>query len=171
VREPESSVRTQWLRKTAEALVDLREQFLTERGEPDWRGQSFEYRQAVNEIFTLAGVESEDHETVSAAVRYHVGNVLRDKVPDEDLAAIGLRVSSPRERSGERQARISEAVASIHGMEHFAPIRLLGTSLAMLQQIEPDAIEGASIREQKEARKLMAKLTRELTRLHEATQI
>jgi len=167
VHEEGSSVRTHWLRKTAEAIVDLREAFTTERGEPDWRGQTWEYRQAVNEIFGLAGVEPEDHETVSAAVRYHAGNVLRERLDDEELTSLGLRTVSPRERSSERQARVSEVLASVRGMEHFDSIRLLGTSLAMLLQVEPDDIRGASLREQNEVRKLIDKNVRALSRLND----
>jgi hypothetical protein len=166
-RDEDSWRKTPYLRAVAEQFVILRELFLNERGEPDWRGQTWEYKQAVQEVFTLGGIPSDEHETVSAAIRYHVGNILRDKLDESEITGIGLRVAKPSERGNERRARQQETLAKLQGAGKSASADLLSSSLAMLSEVEPDSIRMAGIRERHEIEKLLRKLAREVAALQE----
>ncbi len=99
--------RTAILREVAEIFVDLRSHFYLDDGSTDWRGQTYPYRQVIGEVFSMASVPKDELSTVSAAIRYHVGNVLRERLDPDDLEAIGLRPASPRERSVEKRERQS----------------------------------------------------------------
>ena len=147
--------RTQYLREIAERLVDLRELFTTDQGDPDWRGQSWEYRQAVSEVYEMAGVKSDQLVTVAAAIRYHIGNVLRDRLDPDDLANIGLTKVSPRERSNERRAKQAEMLARVRGSERLDVLRALAATLAMLQQVDLSDLKTATVRQRRDAKVLL----------------
>lgn len=78
----------------AEAIVGLRRHFRHE-GRPDWAGRSPEYRDLVERLYRQAGVPSDSESNMQANLRYHVGNVLRQVAPPEDLAALGMAVEGP----------------------------------------------------------------------------
>jgi hypothetical protein len=107
--------RTSALRATAEALVDAREHFYTADGSSDWTGRSYAYRRFVGDVYTDAAVPREDLATLQAAIRYHVGNALRERLSPEDLDALGLRTVGPRERSVEKRSRQSALLAQMGG--------------------------------------------------------
>lgn len=90
------------LRTVADALVKLRALHTTKDGRPDWRGQSWEYRQRVNEIYNEAHVPPEANHPIKASVRYHLGNALRENLTAEELEEAGLNPLTPRDRQYQR---------------------------------------------------------------------
>jgi hypothetical protein len=56
---------------------------------------------------SMANVPADDVTTVQAAIRYHSGNILRDRLDQDTLDSLGLRSASPRERSVEKRERNS----------------------------------------------------------------
>ena len=89
--------KTRLLKEVAGLLVDLREHFLTDTGEPDWKGATHAYKAAVGETYRRAGFR--EIGTISSSVRYHIGNVLRDRLTTEQLDDVGLKHDTPRTRS------------------------------------------------------------------------
>jgi hypothetical protein len=125
--------RTAHLRAAGESFVSAREHFFTREGEPDWLGRTHAYRQFVREVLRDARVPSELLATVQAAIRYHTGNVLRERLSEDQIAELGLRVESPRERSVEKRQKHAETIALFSGHG--------GARLA-----DPDLIVGAAER-------------------------
>lgn len=89
---------TDVLRRLAPVIVDLRHSHTLTNGRPDWSGRTPQYRHDIAQMFTRAHVPDEDVEKIQAALRYHVGNLIRVRADDDDLASAGLRHESPRER-------------------------------------------------------------------------
>lgn len=84
----------------AEAVVDMRATFTDKHGEPDWAGRSYDYRMAVREAFHTAGLTPQhpQRERAMSLLRYHIGNVVRERLPEEEVANVGLLVAGPKER-------------------------------------------------------------------------
>jgi hypothetical protein len=89
---------TEILRRLALCVIKLRSYYRTADGEVDWRGRSWEYRQAAEALYAEAGVPPDSASGIQSALRYHVGNYLRELVEPAQLAAVGLLPTSPRER-------------------------------------------------------------------------
>lgn len=89
---------TDLLRGLAEIIVDLRQSHELKDGRPDLGGRSHAYRTAVREIYELANVTAEEYESVQAAIRYHVNNLLHELHETDELTAAGLGERSARER-------------------------------------------------------------------------
>ncbi|WGH21098.1 hypothetical protein SEA_CASSIA_25 [Arthrobacter phage Cassia] len=102
--------RTDLLRGVARNFVDARAHFFNKDGEPDWTGRTHAYRSWVREVMSNAHVPGDEVTTLQAAIRYHSGNVLRERLGDEAIADLGLRKESPRERSVEKRERTSETL-------------------------------------------------------------
>ncbi|WNN93982.1 hypothetical protein SEA_NITRO_26 [Arthrobacter phage Nitro] len=101
------NVRTDLLREAAQLFIDAREHFYTKEGEPDWLGRTHAYRLWVREVMTGAHVPPEDVTSLQAAIRYHSGNMLRERLDDDTLEDLGLKKLSPRERSIQKRERTS----------------------------------------------------------------
>ncbi|AYN57744.1 hypothetical protein PBI_DRMANHATTAN_24 [Arthrobacter phage DrManhattan] len=101
------NVRTDLLREAARLFIDAREHFYTKDGDPDWLGRTHAYRLWVREVMSGAHVPGDEITSLQAAIRYHAGNMLRDKLDDDALDALGLKKSSPRERSIEKRVKTS----------------------------------------------------------------
>ncbi|UIW13442.1 hypothetical protein SEA_AMYEV_26 [Arthrobacter phage Amyev] len=101
------AVRTELLREAAQLFIDAREHFFTKEGEPDWLGRTHAYRLWIREVMSGARVPGESVTSLQAAIRYHSGNMLRERLDDDTLADLGLKKSSPRERSVEKRERTS----------------------------------------------------------------
>jgi hypothetical protein len=99
--------RTEALRETAGLFISAREHFFTREGTSDWLGRTYAYRRWVRECMSMANVPADDVTTVQAAIRYHSGNILRDRLDQDTLDSLGLRSASPRERSVEKRERNS----------------------------------------------------------------
>jgi hypothetical protein len=104
--------RTALLRDLAEATVEFREHFLTTTGEPDWAGRTGIYRAEVNELYAGTGFKPLEAKAIQKLARYHVANILRERLSTEDIEAIGLRAESPRERQQEFRDRTAAIVAT-----------------------------------------------------------
>lgn len=104
--------RTEILRDLALIIVKLRSRFYTDTG-IDWAGRSWDYRQTVAQLYDDAGLNPEEMTTVQAALRYHVGNTLRDTVPAELLEAAGLKAKSPKERFRDSRAEMTAAYRAL----------------------------------------------------------
>lgn len=107
--------RTELLRDVAIAFVDARPFFYTKEAEIDWRGSTHAYRSWVREVFTQAGIAKEATASLQAAIRYHSGNIIRDRLDVETLRKIGLMPESPRERAAEKRASASETTTLFGG--------------------------------------------------------
>jgi|SRR5690606_24557346 len=114
-RRAEKGETTAALRAAAEALVGTREFFLTREGQPDWKGATYAYRQTVREVMTDAGIPADEVPTVQSAIRYHVSVVLRERLDDETLDALGLRRESARERAVLSRAQRADLTALFRG--------------------------------------------------------
>ncbi len=93
------------LRAVATSFVDAREHFFTPEGTPDWKGRTHAYRLWVRETMTLASIQADELGTVQAAIRYHVGNIVRERMNEDELQNLGLSATSPRERSVAKRER------------------------------------------------------------------
>lgn len=101
IRTPEDE-RAPILRRAAGHLVRLRGLYTTKAGDPDWRGQSWDYRQKVGEIYAAAGLDAAGESGVKVALRYHIGNALREDLSEDELEQAGLSPKPPRERTSWR---------------------------------------------------------------------
>jgi hypothetical protein len=130
--------RTDHLKEVAAIIVDLRSHFVLENGRVDWSGRSPAYRAAVRAIYERGHVPSDKYDTVQAALRYHVGNLLRQRADADDLAAVGLSSISPKERNGRirdvvRALAAGGSVAEVTG----DPVRLIAHAEALLDFVDP----------------------------------
>lgn len=100
------------LKNLARVLIELRRRCINAGGNSDMRGQSKEYRDLVKEIYLAAGVGKEKAETTQQAVRWHIGNFLRDEMTAEELSDYGLKESSPIERSQDGREQRAAIVAA-----------------------------------------------------------
>lgn len=124
-------------RAIAETFVDIREHFVNdETGNPDWRGKTYPYRQMIGEIFSGANVPKDDASKIQAALRYHVGNVLRDRLSEDELDDLGLRAETPRRRSQQRResrtALLYAATTQAEGVTPVGALRALHAASALL---------------------------------------
>jgi hypothetical protein len=94
----------------ADALVDMRMLYTNRDGQPDLKGASFEYRRAVSDGLADAGVEAGRRSQVMAALRYHVGNRVRARFTQEQLADYGLNSHSPHDRQRAEREMIAGIV-------------------------------------------------------------
>ena len=131
------------MRQLAHQLVDMRRHFTTPDGLPDTRGRAWQYRQHVGEVYRGAGWELEKIPEVQSAVRYHIGNVIRDLYTSEELAAVGMREDPPRERVREvREKRAALLAGLANTPNSYAPDRLV---LAVANLLEATTIVGELI--------------------------
>lgn len=92
------------LRELAEILVDLREKYEDPDGSgPDYRGRTWEYREAAAQIYRDAA-EEVDPATIKRmrnSVRYHVSTALRARIENRpgELERLGLQADSIRVRA------------------------------------------------------------------------
>jgi hypothetical protein len=98
--------REPYYRAAADRIVALRETFRRPDGLPDWSGGTSAYRAMIQSAYREAGVPPDSEDTVLAALRYHVNNVLREVAPAEQLEAVGLdRASTRQKMRGEAPTR------------------------------------------------------------------
>lgn len=89
-------------RKLAEVLVDLRKRFKGRDDKADIAGRTQEYRNTVAKMYSDAGIPEDSQSNIQAAIRYHIGNVLREKFTEDQLTEAGLNPAGPRERARTR---------------------------------------------------------------------
>jgi hypothetical protein len=166
--------KTALLRDLADVVVDLRAQFQTEDSRTDWAGRGHAYRETVARIYSEAGIQPDAAHGLQAALRYHIGNVLRAKAPADELEALGLKSATPRERVKETRdrtaalARSAVAVTESTGNARADVSRLLIAAETLLQRV--DEVDLASLPEEA-FEKAMATLERILARATELTGV
>lgn len=104
--------RTTLLRDLGEATADFREHFLTGEGNPDWAGRTGAYRAAIQDLYSDAGYSADEARAVQKVTRYHVANTLRERLSADDIADLGLRAETPRERQTEIRERNAAILAA-----------------------------------------------------------
>lgn len=130
--------RTPLLRQIAEILVEARGQFTRPDGSPDWKGRSHPYRMWVREAFTEAGVLKDDQAAVQAAIRYHVGVVLREVLDEETREEYGLIPRSPKERSQDRRESRTALLQALTSRDIAGgALVALSAAQAVFSKIEP----------------------------------
>lgn len=161
---------TSLLRRAAEMQVELRQYFARPDGEIDWLGKSYAYRQLMTETYGLAGILPSERKKLGDAVRYHVINVLRERLSSEEIAALDLREQDGPTRAKETRERtraIIDAataegrIAGVHG----GPLRLVSGSLAVVSTIKADSIRELSEVEREELVREATALRREVDRI------
>lgn len=161
---------TALLRRAAEMQVELRQYFHRADGEVDWLGKSYAYRQLMTETYGLAGILPSERKKLGDAVRYHVINVLRERLSPEEIAALDLREQDGPARAKETRERTRAivdaataegAVAGVHG----GPIRLLAGSVAVMSLVKADSIRELSEAEREELIREATALRREVDRI------
>lgn len=93
--------RTHLLIKAAQYAVRLREKFPDpyDHRNPDWAGRSRAYRRQMTVVYREAGLPEDPHLPVKTALRYHIGEVLRETLDAEALESVGLQPHSQRQRN------------------------------------------------------------------------
>lgn len=161
---------TEDLRAVATRFVEAREHFYTKEGEPDWTGRTYAYRRWVREVMTSANTPPESLATVQAAIRYHVGNILRDRLDAEALAVLGLRPESPRERSVEKRAAITEQLAIFSGGAEITHAdEVLGAITAIDAAVRRIKLSELSPSERRSALDALGDVTRHLRQVAESS--
>lgn len=85
-------------KRVADSLVALRSLYTTKEGHPDWRGQSWQYRQDVGEIYREAGLPPTGTDPIKTTLRYHIGNALRRNLTEDELREVNLLDTAPKDR-------------------------------------------------------------------------
>ncbi|BDZ52852.1 hypothetical protein GCM10025867_50930 (plasmid) [Frondihabitans sucicola] len=99
--------RTATYREIAGLLIDARATFPRADGSPDWLGRTYAYKQFVGSIYRASIEGMAAMVTIPANIRYHVGNVIRERLDAETIEQYGLDENNPRQRAleGRRQHR------------------------------------------------------------------
>lgn len=150
------TARTDLLREAARQFVDAREHFYTKEGDPDWLGRTHAYRLWVREVMSEAHVPGEEVTSLQAAIRYHSGNMLRDRLDDDTLDALGLKKSSPRERSVEKRERTSSTLNLFGGGAEISDpediVRACALIEAALKRVNAATVAGLPAKERRATR-------------------
>ncbi|MEU8840245.1 hypothetical protein AB0D97_14090 [Streptomyces roseus] len=101
-----SGEQTTLLRNVARVLVEVR------RRTDNWSGRGKEYRDFAARIYSGAGIAPDSLDGVQAAVRYHIGNIIREVATPEQLEDHNLKVLGPADRWREQQKSRTAVIAS-----------------------------------------------------------
>lgn len=136
------------MHEAADAMVDMRMIYTNRDGQPDLTGSSFEYRQAVADGLAAAGVPASERSRVMAALRYHVGNRVRDRFTAEELAEYGLSAHSPHDRQRAEREMMSRIVrtatnprAEVTDLEE--AVKTLAMAAQMLENVKLERLTKA----------------------------
>lgn len=100
------------LKNLAVVLVELRRRCEI-GGVADMRGRSGEYRKLAGEVYRSSGLGADRESGIQQAVRWHIGNLLRDEMTPDELEAYSLKTTSPLERlQSSREASAAIVAAS-----------------------------------------------------------
>lgn len=154
-------------REAAEVLVDARGLFTAPDGRPDWRGRSWDYRQWVGGLYGPAGVPPAEAQRIQAAIRYHVSNVLRDRLDAEELQEVGLQPESARNRAGAQRAENAAILRAVTGTGLAERDVLLALTAAenLLERLDRDDVEDLPARRRSKAEETLAAILAEANRL------
>lgn len=164
-RTTDAGVRSSAFHAVAAILVEARQYFTDSDGFPDWRGRSYPYRQWVGGVYGDAGVPPEDRARVSASLRYHIGNALREALDPETLESLGLSADSPLARAkvqrGERADLLRSVTGSTTGLESVDALRAIASARGLLLRVSPAAIADLTPDEAGEAGSLLDDVSRQ----------
>lgn len=165
--------RTPVIRSLAKVIVSARSGFLTEAGDPDYRGLTYAYRHWVHDLYNLAHIDRDTRQTVQAAVRYHAGAVIRESLDDETLRDLGLLKETPKERSAARNSIRSVLLNALnhgdfsHGdllaltATHSLMAKIAGNDFADLTEDQRRIVDSSLVEIQRRAEALLARLRNE----------
>jgi hypothetical protein len=125
-------------RAAGQAVVALR-QLYTVDGRTDWTGRSVEYRDAIEGLYRQADLPPDSESPVQSKVRYHVGNVLREVAPAEELEALGLATAGPKGRAQANRAaggRRRRAPAEVTRTRIDSPLTVAALGLDALKMLQ-----------------------------------
>lgn len=149
-------------RKLAGVIVDLRKRFPNSKGTgPDWKGTTQDYRDAAQRMYDGAGVPADAVSGMQAAIRYHIGNVLRERLTEEELTQAGLSTEGPLDR-----ARSRREAASASSPEDEA--EWFNDTMQTLKSIEDEHPDVVIVDLRDEGSDVLDMLTRALTVLQNA---
>lgn len=158
--------KTALLRAIAESLVELRALFERPDGSPDWKGRTYAYRAFIRDVYDEAGIARGDQPTVQAAVRYHVGAVLRERLDEETLAEYELIAKSPRERSQDRRGAKSAILSAFTARDmHGGAMLAISAAYTLLSKLNLDDLDGLGAREREVADATLLDLERRVRQL------
>jgi hypothetical protein len=96
------------LKNIAAVIVALRFKY------NDPMGRSFAYREAASDMYRLANVPKDSQDNTQKSVRWHVGNLLREVLPEDELKALPLKTASPLQRQQDRKARNAALLRTVN---------------------------------------------------------
>lgn len=151
--------RTDHLRKAAEAVARLRGFFWLRDGVTDWGGRSTAYRALIREVYVGAGIGMDIRDSVQSAMRYHVGNYLRENVPAHDLALCGFGEESPKERT-RRHRDVVAALATSGSVAEVTgdPVRLVQMTDVLLAAAGDAGLASLTEAQAEQARAILASI-------------
>lgn len=162
----EAEARTPITKQLAATIVDARERFQDADGNPDWNGKTYAYRRWLKDVFDEAHMTGEDASRAQAAIRYHVGGVLRARLTPEQLEDAGLLPQSPRERSHDRRQQRTAVLNALNAREVAGGALLALTAMSQIaQRIDGDELAGLSGSERDLAEASLADLERRVKAL------
>lgn len=104
------------LKNLAVVLVELRRRCHID-GVPDMRGRSGEYRKLAGEVYRGSGLGATRESGIQQAVRWHIGNLLRDAMTPDELEAYSLKTTSPLERLQSSRETTAAIVAASRAVD------------------------------------------------------
>lgn len=166
--EDEKERRSILLRDLAETLVTLREHFLTDDGRPDMGGKTWAYRSMVRDLYAEANVPPAEVPSLQAAVRYHIGNVLRERLSEEELEDLGLSKASPRERVREAHNQRSAVLSALKGGGGDPDVlRAITAALVILDKIPVERVAALRGNDKRQARAALRAIAEKATSLRQ----
>lgn len=165
LREAVERPGTENTRKAAEAVLNLRKQFRHDEL-PDWAGRSPAYRDMIARVYRDAGVPADMGNNFQANLRYHIGNVLRQLAPPEELEALGLQSQGPLGRV--RQTRQEQPRKRRRQKVMGDPVALATAAYGLVQALRTMEMNGASGKVESALRDVIDEALHVITELHEA---
>lgn len=145
------------IKKAAAVIVSLRAEHIDAFGMPDLTGSSPEWWKVAEQIFE--GYSKEERIRTRSALGYHIGQLLRDTISDDEIEAYGLLKTSPNERQLARW-RVMQSAAESSGAYPYSRSyeERLQAALTVLQTIPTNLVPADDIR----------KLCNEVSRISES---
>jgi hypothetical protein len=163
--------RTVTNRRLAELAFEMREHFLTEEGNPDLAGRTWKYRDHVRNLYRDAAFSEEEAKTAQSAVRYHLGNIARQRLDPEQLEDAGLSDTAPVVRGREAREGRSVLLRSIRAGEGPDPdiVKAITGALVLLQRADAKRVAALRGKELQLTRDALEALETRVAELRRAT--
>jgi hypothetical protein len=127
------------------ALKQAAEQYLTARERlTDWTGRSREYRNWVSDVYLQSGLSTDERTPMQKRLAHHVGQLLHEKLPPEQLEDLGLRNVSYNERRNARREEKEHRIVRLFDPKQ--PQRDVDLLVQLLEQVTPDLTDEQRIR-------------------------